>query len=78
VKLTGLSPKTERYARTLLGQAKRHADDFREITVGTSVPSHRVTPRIVSSAAVERFKRTMGVCMAHGCHKIAGHGGAHT
>ena len=69
-----LSPNTERFARRLLGKAPT---DYREITVGTSVAPGRVTPRIVSPDAVARFKRTMGVCLAHGCHKIAGHGGGH-
>jgi hypothetical protein len=59
----------------MLGKAPT---DFREITVGSSVPSHRVTPRIVSPDAVERFKRSMGVCLAYGCRKIAGHTGGHS
>jgi hypothetical protein len=53
--------------------------DFREVTVGTSVPSHRVTPRIVSPKGVARFKNMWGVCTSPGCVKIAGHdGGKHT
>lgn len=53
----------------------RHPEFFREITVGTSVPSHRVTPRIVGAENVARFKNLMGVCLEPGCHKIAGHDG---
>lgn len=51
--------------------------DGREATIGTSVPPHAVTPRLVGPA-VEHFKRMWGVCMEEGCKREAGHRGEHT
>lgn len=50
-------------------------EDAGETTVGTSVPPHSVTPRIVGAANVDAFKRAMGVCPSDGCNKISGHDG---
>lgn len=52
--------------------------DGREVTVGISTPPHRVTPRIVGAANVERTKRLLGCCMEPGCTKVARHAGEHS
>lgn len=52
--------------------------DGREVTIGTSVPPTKVTPRIVGAAAVKRTKRLLGCCMEPGCMKVARHTGEHS